>query len=115
MPLLTLYCFFLTLRTVFYIFGTIYPYLSLLFSNSVFLFSRSFSYCSRHETHSTIYNFDSISLQPTDNITVIKKILYSSRRKKRCRVSYNHSKCSNIIIFSTKHEFFLPSYQLPFF
>ena len=32
------------------------PYLSLLFSNFVSLFSPSFSFSSRHNTHSTIYN-----------------------------------------------------------
>ena len=46
--------------------------------------------------------FDLISLQPP-------------RRKKKCRVNYNQAKCPNIIIFSTKYEFFLPLYQLTFF
>ena len=41
---------------LFYMFSTIHAYLSLLFSNFVFLFSPSFSYTSRHETHSTIYD-----------------------------------------------------------
>ena len=54
--LLTLHCFFLTLVTVFYMYNTIYPYLFLLFSHFMFLFSPSLSYTSRHETRSTIYN-----------------------------------------------------------
>ena len=48
--------FFLTLLIFFSMFNTINPYLSLLFSHFVFLFSPSFSYSSRHETHSTVYN-----------------------------------------------------------
>ena len=51
-----IHCSFLTLINVFYMFSTIQPSLSLLFSHFVFLFSPSFSYSSRHETHSTIYN-----------------------------------------------------------
>ena len=48
--------FFPTLITVFYMYKTIYPYLFLLFSHFVFLFSPSLSYSSRHETYSTISN-----------------------------------------------------------
>ena len=50
----------------FYIFSIIHSYLSLLFSHSVLLFSPSFSYCSRFETHTTIYGrfgFMSVILQ----------------------------------------------------
>ena len=53
----------------FHMFSAIYSYLSLLFSHSVFLFSPSLSFPFRLETHSTIYNFDLIPLQPTRNIT----------------------------------------------
>ena len=56
MRLLASHCFFLTLITVFYMFSTIHPYLFLLFSHFLFLFSPLFSYSSCHETHSTIYN-----------------------------------------------------------
>ena len=49
-------CFFLTLICFFYMFATIHPYLSLLFSHFVFLFSLSFSYSCGHETHFSIYN-----------------------------------------------------------
>ena len=42
--------------TVFHTCNTIYPYLFLLFSHFMFLFSPSFSYSSPHEKHSTIYN-----------------------------------------------------------
>ena len=52
-----IHCSFLTLINVFYMFSTIQPSLSLLFSHFVFLFSPSFSYSSRHETRSTFYNF----------------------------------------------------------
>ena len=49
-------CFFLNLINVFYMFSTLYRYLSILFSHFVFLLSPSFSYSSRHGTYSTIYN-----------------------------------------------------------
>ena len=55
-PITYIHCFFLNLINVFYMFSIIHPYLSLLFSPFVFLFSPSFSYSSRHETHYAIYN-----------------------------------------------------------
>ena len=53
-------------KCFFYMFSAIHPYLSLLFSHFVFLFSTCFSYSSCHETHSTIYNvwFDFITTFP---------------------------------------------------
>ena len=61
-----IHCFFLTLINVFFMFSTIHLSLSLLFSHFLFLFSPSFSYSSRHKTHSTIYNvsFDFITTWP---------------------------------------------------
>ena len=56
------------LITVFYMFSTIYQYVSLLFSHFVSLFASSFSYSSRQETQSIIYT---ISLQLARNITEI--------------------------------------------
>ena len=95
MRLLTLHCLVLNLITVFYMGSIIHPYLSLLFSHFVFLFS-PFSYSSRHETY-TIYNawFDFIT--PACNITKIK-ILHSPRQKKKGRVNYNQNKYSNIFV-----------------
>ena len=55
---------------------------------------------------------DSISLQPAREIT---KTLHSSWQKKNCRVNFNQGKSSNMIIYSTKYEFFLPLYQITFF
>ena len=82
MRLCTLHCFFLTLISAFYIFSITYPYLSL---HSVFLFSPSYSYPCQHETHSTIYNFHSISVQPSVNITEIEKyfIVYEEEKVSR--------------------------------
>ena len=58
-----IYCFFLTLINVFYMFSNIHSHLSLLLFIFVFSFSPSFSYSSRHEIHPTIYNvwFDIIT------------------------------------------------------
>ena len=88
-------CFFI------YMFSTIHPYLSLLFYHFVLLFSPSFSYSSRHETHSTIYN-----------VWLNFITLHIPRRKKECRVNCNRNKYCYIIIFGTKYEIFLPSYFL---
>ena len=90
-----LLCFFLTLITVFHIFSAIYSYLSLLFSHFVFLFSPSFSFSSRHETHSTIYSvwFDFSTI-----------IVYC--QKKKCRVNYNQP---NALIFLWNKLWVFPS------
>ena len=64
----------------------------------------------RHILQFTI--FDSISLQPARSITEIK--LHSPRRKKKCRVNYNHNNYSNLI-FGLNYELFLPPYQITFF
>ena len=99
----------------FYMFSTMHAYLSLLFSHFVFLFFLSFSYSSIHETHSAIYNvwFDFITTWPKYHGD--KKTLHGPRRKKKRRVSNNQNKYSNIIIFGTKYELFLPPYQITFF
>ena len=56
-------------------FSAIYPFLSQLFSHFAFLFSPSFSFSSRHKTHLQFTMFDSISLQPAQNITEIRNTL----------------------------------------
>ena len=56
------------LINVFYMFSTVHPHLSLLFSHFVLLYLPSFSYSSRQEIYSTIYN-----LKPARNIREIKK------------------------------------------
>ena len=56
-----------------------------------------------------------ISLQPARNITEVKKTFHSAQGKKKYRVNYNQNKYSNIIIFGTKYELFLPPYQITFF
>ena len=56
-----------------------------------------------------------ISLQPARNITEVKKTFHSAQGKKKYRVNYNQNKYSNIIIFGTKYELFLPLYQITFF
>ena len=67
-------------------FSARYPYLPLLFSHFVFLFSLSFYFSSRHETHSTIYNVcDSISFQPVRNITEIENTSQSTTKEKVSR------------------------------
>ena len=72
--LLTLHCFFLTLL-YFYIFSTIYPYLSLLFSHFVFSFLPCF-FTFLSTSHILQYTmFDSISLQPARNNTRWKNTL----------------------------------------
>ena len=106
MRLLTLHCFFLTLLTVFYMFSAIYPYLSLLLSHFVLLFSPSFSFSSRHETHSTIYNvwFDFITTCPV--ALRRKEIIHSPLPKKKCRVNYNQP---NGLVFSWNKVWVFPS------
>ena len=63
----------------------------------------------RHVLPFTI--FDSISLKPSSYITETRKTLRSPRRKKKCRVNYNQNKCSSIIIYGAKYEFFLSPYS----
>ena len=99
----------------FYMFSSMHVHLSLLFSHFMFLFLPTFSYCSISETHSAIYNvwFDFITTWPKYHGD--KKTLHSPRRKKKRHVSNNQNKYSNIIIFGTKYELFLPPYQITFF
>ena len=65
----------------------------------------------------TFYNLQClmISLQPARNITEVKKTFHSAQGKKKYRVNHNQNKYSNIIIFGTKYELFLPLYQITFF
>ena len=70
--LLTLHCFFLTLITDFYMFNVVYPYLLLLFSHLVFLFSSFFLILLTTRHILQFIMFDTISLQPARNITEIK-------------------------------------------
>ena len=86
-----------------YYFLTLFSYFHVLFLNIL---------ATRHILQFAMS--DSISSQPARNITEIKK-LHSPRRKKKWRVNYNQNKYSNIIIFATNHEFFLPHYQITFF
>ena len=81
----------------YYMFSTLHPYLSLLFSHFVFFLSPSFSYSSRYKTHSTIYNVW------CSYVTDIKKTLH------------NQNKYSSITIFGTKYELFLLPYKITFF
>ena len=74
-------------------FSAIYPYLLLLFSHFVFLFSSSFFFSSRHETHSTIYNVH--YNQPV--ILGRQEIFYDPLPKKKVRVNY---KQPDTLIFS---------------
>ena len=92
-------------------FSTLHPYLFLLFSHFVFfllfshflfLFWPSFSYSSRHETRSTIYNVWWFHY----NLPV-----YHGDKK----TLHNQNKYSNIIILGTKYELFLLPYQITFF
>ena len=85
-----------------YMFSNIHPYLSLLFSHFVFLFSPSFFtlLTTRHILLFTVLMFDSISLQPAYNITEIRKTLYSSWQKKKCHINYNQNKCSKYMVQS---------------
>ena len=87
-----------------------YPYLHLLFSQFVVLFWLSFSYSSRHETHSTIYNvwFNFITTLPV--ILRRQKMLYSQWRNKKCRVNNKQNKCFIMLIFGTRFEFFFAPY-----
>ena len=73
--------------------SAIYPYLTLLISHFVVLFSPSLSLSSCHEEHSTIYNvfYD----QPV--IFGRKEILLSPLPKKKVRVNYNQT---NALILS---------------
>ena len=94
------------------LFTTIYPYLFLLFSHFGILFSPSFSYSSAYET---FYILQSL-IQFHYNLPVILqryKKLYSAPKKKCC-INYNQIDYSNIAIFGTKYDFFLPPYQLTF-
>ena len=85
-------------------------YLSLLFSQFVFLFSLSFSFSSRHGTHSTISNV--YYNQPV--ILGRYEIFYGPLPNKKVHVSYNQP---NALIFSWKKRmsFFLTPYQITFF
>ena len=108
MWLLTLHCFFLTLMSGFYMFSSIFPYLPLLFSHFVFLFSPSFPYSSRQETHSTIYNvsFDFIATCP--KYYGDKKYFIVPEERNNVALIYSQTKYFNIIIFGTKYKSFTP-------
>ena len=106
-----IHCFFLTLINVFllvpYIHICLYYFL-ILCSYFHLLFLTLLA--ARHILQFTM--LDSISLQPAREII---KTLYRPWQRKNCRVNLNQSKCSNMIIYGTKYEFFLPLYQITFF
>ena len=88
-------------------FSVIYPYLSLLFSHLVFLYSPSFLFSSRQEKILQFTMFDLISLQPSHNITEIR----NPQPKKKCYVNYNQellqpTQCYNVFV---KKNVFLSS------
>ena len=81
--------------------STIQPYLSLLFLILCSYFHLLFLTLLATRYILLFTMFDSISLQPARNVTELTKTLYSSRRKKKCRVNYNQNKCSKHIVQST--------------
>ena len=81
--------------------STIHPYLSLLFLILCSYFHLLFLTLLATRYILLFTMFDSISLQPARNVTELTKTLYSSRRKKKCRVNYNQNKCSKHIVQST--------------
>ena len=76
-------------------FNRVYQYLFLIFSHFVFLFSPSFSYSSRRETHSAIYS----------NLQCLTRFLNNLPTTLPNQTHF----CG------TKYEFFLPPDQLDFF
>ena len=84
-----------------YMLSTIQPYLSLLFLILCSYFHLLFLTLLATRYILLFTMFDSISLQPARNVTELTKTLYSSRRKKKCRVNYNQNKCSKHIVQST--------------
>ena len=94
-------------------FSAIYPYLPLLFSHFVFLFSLSFSFSSRYGHILQFTMFNTNSLQPARNITEIKKMLHSPLPSKKFPVNYNQPnapifKWNKVWVFSS----FLSNYFL---
>ena len=80
--------------------STIHPYLSLLFLILCSYFHLLFLTLLATRYILLFTMFDSISLQPARNVTELTKTLYSSRRKKKCRVNYNQNKCSKHMVQS---------------
>ena len=98
MGLLTLHSFFLTL--IFFLICLV-PYIHICFQYFLLLcfYFHLVSlalFATRHILQFTM--FDSISQQALRNTTKIKKILHSSRRKSKCRVNNNQTKCSKISV-----------------
>ena len=83
-----------------YMLSTIHPYLSLLFLILCSYFHLLFLTLLATRYILLFTMFDSISLQPARNVTELTKTLYSSRRKKKCRVNYNQNKCSKHMVQS---------------
>ena len=98
MRLLTLHFFFLALITVFHMFSAVHLYLFLLFSHFVVLFSPSFSFSSRQETHSTIYNVSFNFITVCQYYYGDKKYFIVHYERKRFAL-YNQP---NVLIFSWK-------------
>ena len=110
-----MHCFFLTLITVFYMFSTMYPYLSVLFFLFCFYFHLLFLIflATRHILQFTI--FDSISLQPARIITEIRKYFIVHDKRKNVALIITKSNALILIIFGIKYDYFLPSHHLNFF